>query len=238
MIMLFLGACSKPIPPIASLVDGSVRGEWTTDRAYTNDFFGLTISIPERWDLRKGDQRNLDFMLESIGLLSGSNQAVEDALRQKLVKIHVPMRALAHPDMGPGKNPSVLVMIENVAEDPTIKTGGDYLTKMEGVMNSSPQLPKFDGPPTETTINGRDFWTRTSALSVNGGEGVLFSGAGGYTIHQQGYSTVKEHYALTILCTWFSSSDNPTDEVIKKHVVAKGNPAEQVGASDGDKPPN
>jgi hypothetical protein len=230
LVSLFLGGCSKSKPPIGDRVDKSVRGDWTGDRTYSNDFFGLTISVPSQWQLMKGDEQNMDFMLKSIGMASGNNRAAQNALRQQFSKIHVPLRALAPSDAEHSKIPNVLVMIENIEDDPSIKTGADFLKKMEKIIGASPQLPQFDGPPTETTVNQIKLWTRSSTLKVNGGGSGMFSGAGGYTVYQRGYSTVKDHYALTILCTWFSSGDNPTAEIVSKHVAAIEKTAEQIGA--------
>jgi hypothetical protein len=220
LAFFFLSGCSKPVPPIGSQVDQSVRGEWSSDRGYSNDYFGITISIPSEWGLLKGDEQNLEFMLKSIGITSGGNSAVENAMRQQFSKIHVPMRSLVYPDEEYSKNPNVLVMIENTVEDPSIKTGEDYLIKMEKTMNLSSQFPKFDGPPFETIIDGVSYWTRSSTLEVNGGEGVLFSGAGGYVSRQRGYTIVKGNYALTILCTCFSSKDDPTADFASKHIAS------------------
>lgn len=205
-----------------------MRGEWAEERTYSNDYFGMTVSIPSGWDVLKGDEANMDFLRKSIGLASGGNRVDEDTLQQRLSKIHVPMRTFAEPATQTTRNPSVLVMIEDIQDDPSIKTGADVLTKMENFMGAGPQLPKFTGPPTETTLQGTNFWTRSSTLDVNGGESMLFSGAGGYTIRQQGYSTVKGHYALTILRTWFSSSNDPTAEISSKHIMAMKKPAAAV----------
>ena len=229
----FLFGCSKPVPPIGSLVEQSVRGEWSSDRVYSNDFFGIAISIPSEWGLLKGDEQNLEFMLKSIGIASGGNPTAENAFRQQFSKIHVPMRSLVYPDKEYSKNPNVLVMIENTEQDPSIRTGGDFLNKMDKVMNSSSQLPKFDGPPTEITLDGASFWTSSSTLEVNGGESVLFSGAGGYISRQRGYSIVKDHYALTILCTCFSSRDDPTADFASKHITSTKKSAEQVVPPNG-----
>jgi hypothetical protein len=229
---VFLGGCSKSPPPVGNLVEQSVRGEWADERSYSNDFFGGTITIPSGWELLKGDESNMDFLLKSIGLASGGNRAAENALRQQFSKIHVPMRVLADPATETTKNPNVLVMIENLQDDPSIKTGADFLKKMENVIGASPQLPRFDGPPTETTLQGMNFWTRSSTLDVNGGGSGMLSGAGGYTIRQRGYSTVKDHYALTILCTWFSSRDDPTAEILSKHIAAMKEPVERSGAAE------
>lgn len=221
-----LFGCSKSVPPIGSQVDQSVRGEWSSDQVYSNDFFGIVISIPSEWQLLKGDEQNLEFMLKSIGIASGGNSAIENAMRQKFAKIHVPMRSLVYPDKEYSKNPNVLVMIENTEEDPSIKTGEDYLIKMDKTMNMSSQFPKFDGPPTETILDGVSYWTRSSTLEVNGGEGVLFSGAGGYVSRQRGYTMVKGNYALTILCTCFSSKDDPTADFTSKHIASMKKSAE------------
>ncbi|MBK1884535.1 hypothetical protein JIN85_19115 [Luteolibacter pohnpeiensis] len=221
-------SCSKTPPPVGSGVEQIVRGEWGSERTYTNDFFGVSLGIPSEWPLLKGDEENLAFMLKSIRVAAGGDRSTENAFREQFKNIHVPMRALELPDRNDTKNPNVLVMIENIETDPSIKTGGDFLKKMEKFMNSNPEFPKFDGPPTLISINGVDCWTRSSTYNVNGGDGILFSGAGGYTVRQQGYSIVKGHFALTILSTWFSSSDNLCSDFVYKHLAKLEKPGEHV----------
>ncbi len=216
---VFFVGCSKPPPPLGSLVDGSVRGEWTDERTYSNAYFGLRLSIPSEWTLLKGDEKNLTFTLRSLGI-AASNSEVEDALRGQFSKIHVPMRALALPQEDYARNPNVLVMIENLEDKPSVKTGFDLMKGIEATAGAIPHAPRFEGAPTKTTINGLDLWTRSSTNDVNGGEGVLWAGAGGYTARQQGYCSVKGHYGITILCTWFSSNDNPLDGFASKHLTA------------------
>ena len=220
LIVLCFSGCSKPTPPPGSKVDGAVRGEWTSERSYSNTFFGVSINIPSEWNLIKGDEKNWEYTLKGIENITGRNQSVRNSYRTKYAEIHIPVRVLFEDEENTAKNPNLVVMIENIEAKPLVKTGADFLNAMDQTMNASPLFPAFDGPASEIKLNGIDFWTRTSRLDIKGGESLLFSGARGLTVHQQGYSMVKGHYALTILRTWFSSRDDPTSKLVDENLTA------------------
>ena len=154
LLALFLGGCSKPTPPLGSQVDPSVRGEWTGERSYKNDFFKFSLNIPSDWELQKGDEESLKFIFQALEKAPEGGRAAE-AMRKQYVKIHVPLRALAHENPGsPERDPNILIMIENLEGRPSIKTGEDFLKEMDQTMKAAPVAPEFDGPATETTVNG------------------------------------------------------------------------------------
>lgn len=220
LLALFFAGCSKPVPPLGSGVDPSVKGEWKSERNYANDHFKFALAIPADWELQKGDEESLKFMFQLLEKAPGGERAIEE-FRKKSVKSHAPLRAVAQSEqVAPERKSNVLVTIESLEGKTAVNTGEDFLKSAEETMKSIPGGPQFDGPATQATVNGISFWTRTSTLKVNGGEGVLWSGAGGYAIHQRGYATVKGGYGLMILCTWTTSGEDPTEKFIREGLTA------------------
>ncbi len=128
--MLACGDRGSPVASGSSVVDGR----------YTNEYFGLTLSIPDGWFVASDDSEQ--FMME-VGedIVAGDDATLKAAMKVSK-KTTFQLLTLTEFEMGAAVefNPNLILMAERVAHMPGIKSGDDYLFHTNKVLLST-QLP-------------------------------------------------------------------------------------------------
>lgn len=176
---------------------------------YVNDFFGLSLAVPQDWIFVGGAQRNA-VMDESVKLLKS-----EDARRQQQLEASVRRSTilLGLTKLPPGSTESFNASFMLVAERvPTavMKSGADVIRAMEEGLKSTPIKAEFQGPIGTERINGADFGVATVRTTMP--HGVYM---------QKFYVTVRKGFALQFVYTYFDEADVPTFEALIKSISLK-----------------
>ena len=126
-------ACSERESPVAS-------GSSVVEGTYINEYFGLTLSIPDGWFVASEDTGQ--FMREVGEDVLAGDDAMLKAAVEASKKTTFQLLLLSEFEMGAAVqfNPSLILMAECLSHMPGIKSGGDYLFHVATMLVQT-QLP-------------------------------------------------------------------------------------------------
>lgn len=200
-VALSFSACSRTEEDDKSTVAGNLRGEWIDERAYANDYFGISVRIPEDWHLDKGASQHINEMASDF--LGGEDENLKATLKSAIDKTYTVFWAYRYPPGTPGKtNPNVSMIIENLAPLPGVKSGSDYLLRLQDTFKLTGKEIHFLNEPIEVEIGGAPFWMRDVRMPLGATE-----------IKQKYYATMKDRHVLMFSVTMISDGD---DEIVSE----------------------
>lgn len=150
---------------------------------YTNEYFRFTLPIPEDWHVE----------LSTSGLGNANKNEDDDANFYTLCT----MKRYRDSEVF-SFNPSILVLAENVSQNPEVTSGEDYLniTKTHLIKQKTPYL--FTENIGSEILGGLIFETLTTQV------------ASGFGIQQKYYCAVHDGYALIFIITYNEEIDKGT----------------------------
>ena len=202
---LFTG-CSEDEKKEETSVETNIRGEWTSDRKYSNDFFEIVAEIPVEWHLDKGSNEYInDSATEFLG---GDDENLKATLKTAIEKTHTVFWAYRYPLGTPGKpNPNITMLIENVEHLPGLKSAADYLLVMEDTLKMSNKNISFVTKPNKVDVGGVEFWMRETKMPM-----------GTIEVRQKFYCRMKDRYVLMFGVTTMSEEDEKTVSEITRTI--------------------
>jgi hypothetical protein len=162
---------------------------------YTNNYFGLTVTVPADWSIQNQDaQRRL--MKTGSAILSGDDKNMSAVIKASELRV---VNMFAVFQYQPGSpvtfNPSILSMAEDVRALPGIKRGQDYLFHAKQFMQSGQMNIIFPKDFYPQKVGGRDFDVMESEMALRG-----------MVVKQRYYSAIMKGYALGFIIS-FTTDD-------------------------------
>ena len=153
-------ACGDEEAPVAT--DSSVVSEGT----YTNEYFGLTLSIPDGWFVASRDTQQ---SMSELGkkLVAGDDATLEAVVEQSQ-KNTFQLLTVSEFEVGAAVdfNPTLILVAERVSHMPGVKSGRDYLFHARKLLLRS-QLPyELIKDTFPTQLGGRE-WYRADYIVNN-----------------------------------------------------------------------
>lgn len=183
------GKPSKPQVLDAGKIDGLL---------YKNDYFGLTMNIPENWSIQNEEAKN-EMKESGKNLMENGDDAKKAGVDRSIERSVSMLAASKYPLGTPDKvNAHLLVMAEKVSAFPGIKTGKDYLLNAKKLMEGSKVKFAFKEITSEK-IDGFDFDVLECTVKVQGQQ-----------VTQKYYATILREYALVFNITYTSQDDSNT----------------------------
>jgi len=188
LLVIHTAACSAPDAPEAS----SPR---VAARTWSNEDFGLTLSIPDGWFVASADTTRY---LSEVG---GDALVGDDAMLKAAVEVGkqttVPLLTLTEFEVGAAveSNPCLVLMAERVSHLPGIKSGGDYLFHVNKLLLRAPVPYEPTKPAHPTQLGGREWYRADFTVTQNG-----------KPIAQAYLATKKEDWMFVLVL----SATNPT----------------------------
>ena len=182
---LTLTACKVGIPENFDL--GKVE-----NNVYTNTFFNMTMDVPEGWVVQ--EQEAFDKLMDSgrkdfVGddkQLNAATKIGEFKTANMLMASKFPLDSIVL------ENPNILMLVENLTVNPTVKTGKDYLKASKDILNKGTvNIKNISETFEKVTINGNDFYTMDVLLSN-----------GFMDINQRYYTIVKNRFCIVTVITY------------------------------------
>lgn len=201
VILLSITGCSKgkssessnnTIKPTSTkITTGKVEG-----LSYTNDFFGLSMQIPDKWAVQ--DKKSIDEMQE-VGkeAVAGDDEELKKAMDDSKNTSFNLLTVFQHP-IGANVtfNPSFVSIAENISQFPTVKTGKDYLEGTREILKKAQVEYTFGKDIYEEKIDEISFNVMELSVTVNN-----------IKIFQKYYSTVTNKYSLNFIITYTSDEE-------------------------------
>lgn len=191
----FLGTTSKSSTPAKAskpqvLDEGRIEGS-----TYKNDYFGLTMNIPENWSIQNDESKN-EIKESARELIANSDDVTKAGVDRSIERTVNMLSASKYPLGTPDKaNSNFSVMAEKISAFPGIKTGKDYLLNAKKIMEGSKVKFIFKDITSEK-IDGLDFDVLECTIKVQGQQ-----------IKQKYYATIIRDYAFAFYITYSSQED-------------------------------
>lgn len=173
---------------------------------YTNDFFGVSFSIPESWIAQDMATKQAIMNTGKDVIRQGSSQQKMEALEASMKRVYFLLSASKYElgKSGPAFNAQLACMAERV---PTalVKTGEDYLTGMINITQGTAAKIELNRPMRREKVGGVFFTVADVTLTTPAGVSA-----------QRYYVTIRKSHALLIGFTYVDEVDLKTfDDTIK-----------------------
>lgn len=165
-----------------------------SDNIYTNDYFRLTVNLPDNWDVQSQEQME---KMANIGkeLVAGDDQKMKAVLKASEIN-NANLLAAFQYEIGTAVdyNPNFMIVAENIRLSPGIKTGSDYLYHSRKIMKQSQAQFDYISESFESElIGGIEFYKMDAILNFMGLE-----------IKQRYYSTVLREFSLNVIISFMN----------------------------------
>lgn len=163
---------------------------------YTNEYFGLTMTIPSEWSIQNEESRER-LMEAGTEIIAGDDKnlkAVVKASELQTVNLFI---AFKHP-VGSAVtfNPGIACVAERIGHMPGIKRGSDYLFHARKILESSQMDVVFPEDMSTENLDGIDFDILHVQISLLGN-----------TIQQKYYVAVIKDYALSFIVSYITDQE-------------------------------
>jgi hypothetical protein len=175
---------------------------------YTNNYFGLTVTIPADWSIQDQEaQRRL--MKLGGNMLAGDDKNLKSLVKASELKTVNLFAAFKYPMGTPVTfNPSVMALAEKVSQLPGIKRGKDYLFFVRQTLESGQMQVSFPKDIYTERLGGVDFDVMDLELSIRG-----------ITVKQKYYMTIMKGYALGFIVSFTNDEEESSDQKILNTVT-------------------
>jgi hypothetical protein len=200
------GGAPPATPPAAAQVKPLDPGQLEGGE-YSNEFFGLTLSVPRDWVVVSARRRG-EIVEESKKLLQAQDRQKQAQVDASLGRSTV-LLSLTKLPAGQPANASFMLIAERIPT-PSIRTGPDVLRSLESLTTGTNFTVEFQGGIRTEKIGGADFGVAT--IKNSSPHGVFM---------QKAYVTTKHGYALQLFYTYLSDDDLPALDSIVKSIKLK-----------------
>jgi hypothetical protein len=162
---------------------------------YSNNFFGLTLSIPPTWVVVTA-QRNRTVMEQSGKVVTGNRKKkkeIVESVQRSLILFSLTKVPAGEPD-----NASLMLIAERLPS-PSVKTGADVIQRMKNAFTGTNVSIEFQGDTQTERIGSADFAVVT--VKNTSPSGIFM---------QKIYVTTKNGYALQLFYTYQNDADLAT----------------------------
>ncbi len=202
-------AASQPENKAASEVGyGTLAGH-----TYTNDYFGLTISIPDDWYIQSREEaEELSRIGTAAATAKGANQNLKAAMEASQTRTFTLVSAFRHPPGTPGLfNSSVIILAERVKHLPGIRSGAEYCAQMKQGLEMTAMKYEFDAVESGLKIGSLDAHCLPARMNV----GVI-------EVRQRYYATRYKDYVLALIVSYSNDAEREEAEKILADIKAGG----------------
>jgi hypothetical protein len=174
---------------------------------YSNDFFGITLSVPRDWMVVSAQRRG--------EIVEGSKKMIEAQDKRKQSQVNDSIERstllLSLTKLPPGQpaNASFMLIAERIPS-PSIRTGADVLRSMESLAKGTNFTLEFQGGIRTEQIGGAEFGVAT--IRNSSPHGVFM---------QKAYVTTKHGYGLQFFYTYLDDADLAAFDSIIKSVKVR-----------------
>jgi hypothetical protein len=161
---------------------------------YVNSFFHFEMTLPLDWIVQTKDQ--MDYLAETgKELVAGDDAVMKAALKGSEVNTANLMAVYQYETGSPVEyNPSIMLVAENIARAPGIKTGGDYLFQSRRLLAQSQfKYDHLDEEFEKEIVNGTEFYKMNAEVKYLG-----------LDIKQIYYSTVLKRFSFNVIVSFIN----------------------------------
>lgn len=174
---------------------------------YTNAFFGLSLTIPEKWLVMEAERRAaLDSEVKKM--VQTPDQQRQTKIEESIERTKTLIRVTKLP-VGQPQNAQLMLVAERLPS-PGIKTGLEVIEIMKQTMKGTNFNIEFLEVPHNESIGGAEFGVVTVKVESPYGPFI-----------QKIYMLVRNEYALELFYTYTDDADLPAFDGVMKSVKIK-----------------
>jgi hypothetical protein len=178
-----------------------------SESVYRNDYFGLRINIPSGWTIQGDDTKQR--IKEGGKALMVPKDETDKNEQEAAVERTLNLLSISKFPLGtPGQSNALFMAIAEPV--PLSASGPDYMKQLKSAMEQTKVPVTFVDDNQVETINGVQFYRLTVTLTP--GENL---------VRQRYYVIIKKGYALGLITTITSDSDNDTVNSILRSVTVQ-----------------
>jgi hypothetical protein len=191
---------------VAELGRGTLTGH-----KYTNDYFKLTVDLPEQWYVQSQEEaEQLQQVGSQVATGKGSNPNLKKAMAAAQAKT---LTLVAAFQQKPGTpipfNANVMVLAERVNHMPGIRSGADYCEQLKKALSMTALKYVFEPVEPGHKIGSM------SAYCL-----PLHANFGGIEVKQRCYATRYKDYALAVILSYATDEQRKITEGIVANIKA------------------
>jgi hypothetical protein len=163
---------------------------------YSNDYFGLKISVPESWTIQSREESAL---LENLGRQNSSQTGESQPASTPIEELQVIYLLVAlqfEAGTAVDYNPGVQIIANNLSESDTVVTGELYLQKLADQLSRFPNFTLAEGGISTATIGGKELATVEAETKV-----------GEVSVKQSYFATVIKEYAIQFTISYTNDAE-------------------------------
>lgn len=221
IVVLGTLGCQKPVPQSGNKAASEPENKATSEvgygtlagHTYTNDYFGLTVSIPEDWYIQSREEAAEIAKIGKAAVLgNGADPNLKSVVEATQATTLQLLSAFRHPPGTPGvSNSSVIVMAERVKHLPGIRSGAEYCAQLKQGLGMSALKSETDPVESGFKIGSLDAHCLPARMNV-----------GTIVVHQRYYATRYKDYVLALIVSYNSDEELKVAEKILADIKAGG----------------
>lgn len=213
--------CQKPIPQFGNTDANQPENKAASEvgygslsgHTYSNDYFGLTVSIPEDWYIQSREEADeLTRIGKAAVLGTGADpnfKAAAEAPQTTSIQL---LSTFRHPPGTPGVfNSSVMIMAERVKHLPGIRTGAEFCAQLKQGLGMTALKSDSDNVESGLKIGSLDAYYLPARMKV-----------GTTIVHQRYYATRHKDYVLVLIVSYTTDEELKAAETILANIKAGG----------------
>ena len=180
---------------------------------YANDYFGLTVSIPEEWYIQSREEAEEIARIGQAAVLGkGADPNLKASVEATQSTTLQLLSAFRHPPGTPGVfNPSVMILAERVKHLPGIRSGAEYCAMLKQSLGLSAIKSESDAVESGLKIGSLDAHCLPARMNV-----------GPIVVHQRYYATRYKDYVLALIVSYATDEERAAAEKILADIKAGG----------------
>lgn len=197
VLVIVLAGCKKEETEEVSV--GKIE-----NNIYRNEYFGLTLKIPEGWSVQD-EEKKKEFSRIGSKMISGGNENVEKTLNASIKKRNVFFfSAFKYPLGSPvANNPNIAGLAESVEGMPGVKRGSDVLFHVQNTLKMGGIKHTVAETGATEKIGGVEFDVMKVILPF-----------GNFSVKQNYYTAIMKNYAVSFVLTYMDEEDEKSLEEI------------------------
>ena len=176
------------------------------DNKYISEFFHFEFTIPSNWVVQTKEE--MDRLTEQgRELVAGDDEKLQAVFKASEINVANLLAVFQFEKGAPvDYNPSVMIIAENIADAPGIKTGSDYLFQTKKILEQGQfKYDHIDEEFEKEVISETDFYKMNAEVKYLG-----------LNIKQVYYSTIKKKFTLVVIIS-FVTEDQKNELLAAVH---------------------
>ena len=197
---------TKAITKSSAITLGTSKGN-----VYTNDFFKLTLNIPDKWVVASDEDKN-KVIEAGEKIVVGDDKAKAKQIDLSLVKsVYLFMVSAKGLQVQSTNNPNFMVIAEKLSFYQGVKTGADYLVEVRKQLKAVTSITyNLDKPVYTEKVGGKNFSVLEATVQTST-----------IKMTQKYYACVLNGYALSFISTTLDDEGAKTLDATLKSVTFK-----------------